>query len=162
MPDFAEKLVDNMYSYSHNLSEIFPPDTLFLPNWNTLTNISIPPFETAHSLMLWSWPLSRLHNSLWTNLSFCFGGLITLFHCSIPRARFASYHHIRENSKRVLFIHTSYMYLCLYYFGSFPCATFAYGLAYDGCHTWVSQYWFLTIVLRWHFLPRPSVFWIRL
>ena len=29
--------------------------------------------------MLWSWPLSRLHNSLGTKLSFCFGGLITLF-----------------------------------------------------------------------------------
>jgi len=38
---------------------------------------------------------------LWTKLSFCFGGLITLFHCFIPRARFASYHYTREDSKRV-------------------------------------------------------------
>ena len=53
-------------------SELFPPHALFLPNWNALTNISIPPFETAHSLMLWSWPLSRLHNSLVCALFFSF------------------------------------------------------------------------------------------
>ncbi len=29
----------------------------------------------------------QFNTSLWTKLSFCFGGLITLFHCSIPRAR---------------------------------------------------------------------------
>ena len=39
--------------------------------------------------------------NLWTKLSFCFGGRITLFHCSIPRGRFTSYHHTRENLKRV-------------------------------------------------------------
>ena len=45
--------------------------------------------------------VSLFHTSLWTKLSFCFGGLITLFHCSIPRARFASYHHTRETLQRV-------------------------------------------------------------
>ncbi len=39
--------------------------------------------------------------SLWTKLSFCFGGLITLFHCSIPRKRFGSYHHTRETLRGV-------------------------------------------------------------
>jgi hypothetical protein len=35
---------------------------------------------------------------LFTSLyqTFVLGGLITLFHCSIPLARFASYHHTRE------------------------------------------------------------------
>jgi hypothetical protein len=39
--------------------------------------------------------------SFWTKLGFVLGGLSLCFNCSIPRARFASYHHIRETLKRV-------------------------------------------------------------
>ena len=90
--------------------------------------------KTGASFLWWGWviivPQNRSfffvlrlsNNSLWTKLSFCFGGLITLFgqnfrlvlgglsrcfnclsrcfNCSIPRARFASYHHTRETLKR--------------------------------------------------------------
>ena len=35
------------------------------------------------------------------NFRFFEGGVITLFHCSLPRVRFASYHHTRETLKRV-------------------------------------------------------------
>jgi len=40
-------------------------------------------------------------SSLWTKLSLCFGGPITLFHCSVPRGRFTSYDHTRESLKGV-------------------------------------------------------------
>ena len=41
------------------------------------------------------------------NFRFVLGGLSRCFNCSIPLARFASYHHTRETLKRALFVHTS-------------------------------------------------------
>jgi hypothetical protein len=41
------------------------------------------------------------------NFRFVLGDLSRCFNCSIPRARFASYHHTRKTLKRTLFVHTS-------------------------------------------------------
>jgi len=41
------------------------------------------------------------------NFRFVLGGLSRCFNCSIPRARFASYHHTRETLKRLVRAHSS-------------------------------------------------------
>ena len=56
--------------------------------------------------MIWSWPLSRLHNSIWTKLSFCFGGLITLFQLFHTPCKVRKLSSHQRNSKKGSFVHT--------------------------------------------------------
>ncbi len=97
----------------HSHPQSFPtlPHTIVTQWW-------LPPFSTVCSLSFFG---QNFRFSLCFSLDKTFvlpkrkfwspktvlGDLSRCFNCSIPLARFASYHHTRETLKRVLFVHTS-------------------------------------------------------
>ena len=101
-------------------SDLFPPACSLLPNWNALLKHFNLTCEVSHSLdvLILNPSLGRQYNpfvlkckdfssSLWVKLSFR-GGVFTLFHCSIPRARNHGNHHTRESLKGFFCVHQTF------------------------------------------------------